>query len=73
MDPIISTAIAHVRIADLHRDAARRRLARRASGQRPRRITTGIVSLRTNLGRWLASHGRAVQAYSQPEPACCPA
>lgn len=73
MDPIISAAIADARIADLHRDAADRRLARQASGQRPRRFTTGIVSLRTNLGQWLAAHGCAVQAYSQPQPACCPA
>jgi hypothetical protein len=73
MDPIIATAIARARISDLHRDAARRRLARQASGQRTRRITTGVVSLRSNLGQWLAAHGRAVQAYSQPEPACCPA
>ena len=72
MDPVISAAIAHVSIADLHHDATRRRLARQVSAARSRRLASGAVSPRTRLAEWLATRGRAVQQHCQPELVCCP-
>jgi hypothetical protein len=73
MDPLLSNAVAHARITELHHEAARRRLAHQVSTPRPHRLITRAASLPASLRQWLATRGRAVRECCQTEPACCAA
>jgi hypothetical protein len=71
MHPDIAYTLARGRIDDLHRDAARRRLARavapRTSSRLP--LAGAFGELRVRAARWVSASSRSTAA----DPACCPA
>ena len=72
MDPYIAQALAQAHVDDLHREAARRRLARSARAGRPRHTSRGAGGLGTTL-RTAASRLTTPVALARREPGCCPA
>ena len=71
MHPDIAHALARGRVDDLHRDAARRRLARAAAPRPSIRLPLAgaLAELRVTAARWVSAPSRSTAA----DPACCPA
>ena len=71
MHPDIAHTLAHGRIDDLHRNAARRRLARAAAPRTSLRspLVGTLGELRVAAARWVSTPSRSTAA----APACCPA
>ena len=76
MHPDIAFALTEARIADLHRDAARHRLARTA-GPRPaarRSIRDTWTAARTGAAGWIAARSHTTRSdIAAADPVCCPA